>query len=84
MGSLDVHYLYEHGDTPGTVSTVDEVDALIDRVRAESPPAAPILMEVHRSGDPYAQGLDVGIEVDRGASHLCAMAGCPVGKGCVR
>ncbi|MBB5956410.1 hypothetical protein FHS29_002996 [Saccharothrix tamanrassetensis] len=61
-----MYYLYEHGDTPVTVSTVDEVDALIDRVRAESPPAAPILMDVHLSGDPYAQGIDVGIAVDHG------------------
>ncbi|MFC6093298.1 Imm1 family immunity protein [Saccharothrix lopnurensis] len=61
-----MYYLYEHGDTPVTVSTVDEVDDLVDRVRAESPPAAPILMDVHLSGDPYAQGLDVGIAVDHG------------------
>jgi len=66
MGALDVYYLYEHGDTPVTVSTMDELDALIDHVCAESPPAAPILMDVHLSGDPYAQGLDIGIVVDHG------------------
>jgi hypothetical protein len=66
VGALDVYYLYEHGDTPATVSTMDELDALIDRVRAESSPAAPILMDVHLSGDPYAQGLDIGIAVDHG------------------
>ncbi|MEU6155155.1 Imm1 family immunity protein [Actinosynnema sp. NPDC047251] len=61
-----MYYLYEHGDIPVTLSTVDEVDALLDRVRVESPPAAPMLMDVHLSGDPYAQGLDVGVAVDRG------------------
>jgi hypothetical protein len=66
MGSLDVYYLFEHDDNPVVLSTVDEVDALIDRVRAESPQAAPILMDVHMSGEPYAQGLDVGIADDHG------------------
>jgi hypothetical protein len=66
VGSLDVYYLREHGKNPMVVSTVEEVDALIDRVRAESPPAAPILMYVHLSGEPAAQGLDVGISSDCG------------------
>ncbi|MFB9905614.1 Imm1 family immunity protein [Allokutzneria oryzae] len=66
MAALDVYYARGHGDNPITVSTPDEVDALIDRVRAESPETAPILMEVHISGDPYTQGLDVGINGDRG------------------
>lgn len=66
MAALDVCYARGHGDTPVTITTPDEVDALIERVRAESPKHAPILMEVHLSGDPYAQGLDVGIKGDRG------------------
>lgn len=66
MGSLDVYYLFEHDENPVVVTTADEVDALIDRVRSESPPEAPILMDVHLSGDPYAQGLDVGVSGDRG------------------
>ncbi|WP_312865994.1 Imm1 family immunity protein [Saccharothrix violaceirubra] len=61
-----MYCLYEHGDTPVTVSTVDEADALIGLVRVESPSAAPVLLDVHLSGDPYAQGSDVGITVDRG------------------
>lgn len=65
MGPLDVYYLSTQ-EYPVVVSTVEEVDALIDRVRAESPPAAPILMDVHLSGDPYSQGLDVGISTDCG------------------
>ncbi|GAA3459931.1 Imm1 family immunity protein [Saccharothrix longispora] len=74
MGALDVYYLYEHGDTPVGVSTVDEVDDLVDRVCGESPPAAPILMDVHLSGDPYAQGLDIGIAVDHGVIRYSGRA----------
>lgn len=66
MVALAVYYARGHGEHPVTVTTADEVDALIDRVRAESPVAAPILMEIHIAGDPYAQGLDVGINGDRG------------------
>lgn len=66
MGSPDVYYLFEHDESPIVVTTAEEVDALITRVRADSPPQAPILMDVHLSGDPYAQGLDVGISDDRG------------------
>ena len=66
MGSLDAYYLFEHDDNPVVVTTDDEVDALIDRVRSESPPNAPILMDVHLSGDPYEQGLDVGVSGNRG------------------
>lgn len=66
MGSLDVYYLFEHDERPVVVTTADEVDALIDRVRSESPQQAPILMDVHLSGDPYSQGLDVGVSDDRG------------------
>lgn len=61
MAALDVYYIRGHGDTPIVVSTADEVDALIDQVSAESPEQAPILMEVHMSGDPFTQGLDVGV-----------------------
>lgn len=67
MAALDVYYARGHGEHPVTVATADDVDALIDRVRAESPAHAPILMEVHIAGDPYGQGLDVGIGEDRGA-----------------
>jgi hypothetical protein len=66
VAALDVYYARGHGDDPVTVATVDGVDALIDQVRAESPEGAPILMEVHISGDPYSQGLDVGVDGDRG------------------
>ena len=66
MAALDVYYARGHGDDPVTVTTVDGIDALIDQVRAESPEGAPILMEVHISGDPYGQGLDVGVNGDRG------------------
>lgn len=66
MAALDVYYARGHGDAPVTVATTDDVDALLDRVRAESPEHAPILMEVHISGDPYSQGLDVGVNGDRG------------------
>ncbi|GAA4005875.1 hypothetical protein GCM10022247_29450 [Allokutzneria multivorans] len=66
MAALDVYYAREHGDEPVTVGTVEEIDALIDHVRAESPAIAPILMEVHLSGDPYTQGLDVGVNGDVG------------------
>jgi hypothetical protein len=64
--ALAVYYARGHGEDPVTITTGDEVDALIDRVRAQSPAKAPILMEVHIAGDPYAQGLDVGINGDRG------------------
>jgi len=66
VAALDVYYARGHGDDPVTVTTPDEVDALVERVRGESPQHAPILMEVHLSDDPYAQGLDVGIKSDRG------------------
>ncbi|WP_436500004.1 Imm1 family immunity protein [Actinokineospora sp. HUAS TT18] len=66
MGSLDVYYLPEHDESPVVVATEDEVDALIDAVAAQSPSTAPILMDVHLSGDPYAQGLDVGVAAERG------------------
>ncbi len=66
MGSLDVFYLHEHEDAPITVATAAEVDSLIERVRAESPRTAPILMDIHLSGDPFTQGLDVGVRDDSG------------------
>jgi hypothetical protein len=61
-----VYYLFEHDDSPVVITTAEEVDTLIDRVRAESPGQAPILMDVHMSGDPYSQGMDVGVSNDRG------------------
>jgi hypothetical protein len=42
VGALDVYYLHEHGDDPIVVSTEADVDALIDRVRRESPVTAPM------------------------------------------
>ncbi|MFD2417651.1 Imm1 family immunity protein [Amycolatopsis pigmentata] len=66
MATLAVYYAQGHGDAPVTISTPDEVDALIDRVRRESPGHAPMLLEAHIAGDPYAQGLDVGVRGDRG------------------
>ena len=74
MGSLDVYYMLEHDKNPVVVSTAEEVDALIYRVRAESPPTAPILMEVHLSGDPYSQGMDVGISDDHGVIRYSGRA----------
>ena len=67
MAALDFYYARGHGDNPITVATADDVDALIERVCAESAENAPILMEVHISGDPYSQGLDVGVVGDHGA-----------------
>lgn len=66
MGSLDVYYLAEHGAKPIVLASSEDVDSLIDQVSAGSPPGAPIMMDVHLSGDPYAQGLDVGVASDRG------------------
>ncbi|HEX5404073.1 MAG TPA: Imm1 family immunity protein [Pseudonocardiaceae bacterium] len=66
MVALAAYYARGHGDDPVLVATADEVDQLIDRVRAESPERAPILIEVHIAGDPYAQGLDVGNNGKRG------------------
>lgn len=66
MATLDVYYARGHGDAPVTIRTPGEVDALIERVRRESPEHAPMLLEVHVSGDSYAQGLDVGIRGDHG------------------
>jgi Immunity protein Imm1 len=66
VAALDIHYARGHEDNPVTVTTADAVDVLIDGIRAESPESAPILMEVHISGDPYNQGPDVGINGDHG------------------
>jgi immunity protein Imm1 of predicted polymorphic toxin system len=66
VGSLAVYYLFEHDESPVVAARAADVDALIDRVRSESPKEAPILMDVHLSGDPCAQGLDVGVSGDRG------------------
>lgn len=66
MGSLDAYYLHEHENAPITLTTPDDIDALIERVRAESPQAAPILMDVHLSGDPFSQGLDIGVRSNCG------------------
>lgn len=66
MGSLDVYYMFEHDENPVAVSTTGGVDELISHVRTESPDAAPILMEVHLSGGPYSQGLEIGISNDHG------------------
>ncbi|MGQ0841012.1 Imm1 family immunity protein [Actinokineospora sp.] len=48
------------------MATQQDVDGLIDQMRTESPELAPILMQVVISGDPYTQGLDVGLKSDRG------------------
>ncbi|MDQ2584575.1 hypothetical protein CKY47_11385 [Saccharothrix yanglingensis] len=56
VGALDVYYLYEHGDAPIVLSTADEVGDSVDRVRAESSPAAAILMDVHLSDDRTRKG----------------------------
>lgn len=66
VGALDMYYLREHDDAPVVVATLDEVDSLIDRVRDRSSVAAPIVMDVHLAGDPYSQGLDVGISKECG------------------
>jgi hypothetical protein len=66
VAALVAYYARGHGADPLTVATVDGVDELLARVRAESPERAPILMEVHIAGDPYTQGLDVGVNGDRG------------------
>jgi hypothetical protein len=64
--ALAAYYARGHGDNPVLVETADAVDLLIDRVRAESPTRAPILLELHLADDPYAQGLDVGVNGDHG------------------
>ncbi|MEU4802781.1 Imm1 family immunity protein [Actinosynnema sp. NPDC023587] len=61
-----MYYLFEHDENPIVLTTAEEVDALIDRVRSDSPPQAPILMDVHLSEDPYAQGLDIGVSGGHG------------------
>ena len=66
MGAVSVYYADEHDDQPVTVTTPDEVDALIDRVRDESPEQAPILMQLYIADDVYAQELSAGIRGDRG------------------
>jgi immunity protein Imm1 of predicted polymorphic toxin system len=42
------------------------VNALIDRVRVESPEKAPILMQLYVADDVYGQELSAGIRGDRG------------------
>lgn len=66
MGALEVYYLSEHADRPLTVATPDQVDDLISTMNAASPPGAPVLAEIHLAGDPYTQGLEVGVGADRG------------------
>lgn len=66
MGTLSAYYSSEHGGDPVVVSTAGEVDALIDRIRAESPDDAPILMQLYVSDDVHGQELSVGIRGDRG------------------
>lgn len=66
MGALEVYYLPEHADHALTVAGPDQVDALISTMSATSPPDAPILAELHLAGDPYTQGLEVGVRTDHG------------------
>jgi hypothetical protein len=66
MGALEVYYLPEHADHPLTITTPDQVQALISTMSATSPPDAPLLAEIHLAGDPYTQGFEVGVRSDHG------------------
>lgn len=64
MGAVEVFYRYEHGNNPVLVDTPEEVDAVIEAMRAESTEAAPMLLQAY--ADPDAGELAVGIVGDRG------------------
>ncbi len=66
MAAVNAYYARGHGDTPLTLRSEDDIDALIEQVRATSPASAPILIELHLADDPYTQGLGVGVATDRG------------------
>ena len=66
MGSLDVYYAPEHGERPVKVETPEQVDALIDRLRAESSDDVPILMQLYVSDDIHGQELSAGVRGNRG------------------
>ncbi|GAA4604366.1 Imm1 family immunity protein [Actinoallomurus liliacearum] len=68
MTSLDVWYRGQN--EPVTVTCAEDVDALIERVRADLPTGRRIIMDVHLTGDPLSQGLDVGIRADPEAGHV--------------
>ncbi|SDC51258.1 Imm1 family immunity protein [Actinokineospora iranica] len=69
MVPLEVYYAHEHEDDPIVVTTEAEVDALIDRVKAESPSDAPILMQIHPA-DGSKQEFAVGIRGDVGVLYF--------------
>ncbi|MEV5754954.1 Imm1 family immunity protein [Actinoallomurus sp. NPDC052308] len=62
MTSLDIWYRGQN--EPVTAASADDVDALIERIRTGLPTGRRIIMDVHLTGDPWSQGLDVGIRAD--------------------
>nr|WP_054049083.1 Imm1 family immunity protein [Alloactinosynnema sp. L-07] len=61
-----MYYSRSHSSAPIRVQTEDEVDALVDQVREESPAAAPVLMQCYISDDIHSQELSVGVVDTRG------------------
>jgi Immunity protein Imm1 len=67
MTALEVWYRGQN--EPVTATSPEDVDALIERVRTGLPTGRRIIMDVHLTGDPWSQGLDVGIRADP-AGHV--------------
>lgn len=67
--ALNVYYTAEHADSPVTVTTPDEVRALLDTVRDTYPAGNAVLLIVVIASDPWKSELSVGIDGDKGVLH---------------
>ncbi|MFI6030716.1 Imm1 family immunity protein [Amycolatopsis magusensis] len=64
MGALTAYYDYQHGEQPVEIASSADVDALIDRLRAEAD--WPVLVQLYLQEDVHGQELSIGIDGDRG------------------
>jgi hypothetical protein len=67
--ALNVHYKAEHADNPVTVTTPDEVCALLGTIRDAYPTGSAVLLTVVVTEDPWKSELSVGIDGGKGVLH---------------
>ncbi|WP_424188299.1 Imm1 family immunity protein [Actinokineospora sp. G85] len=77
--ALNVYYAAEHADDPVTVSTPEEVRALLDRVRGAHAAGSAVLLTVIVADDPWKSELCVGVDGDKGVLRFAGEDTPPTG-----
>jgi hypothetical protein len=66
LGSLNAYFARDHASEPVTLSSSADVASFVQRLRAESVEAGPLLAQLYVSDDVHAQELSAGVDGDHG------------------